>query len=102
MELGHSMPVMTRGPEIELSTVKDVEDLKHVLAKHQINIPNEVLRRAIILPKDVDSATLRYPKDGEGLQHNYLLSEEYLRQQELNEKNEKKEEKKKDKKTKKQ
>jgi hypothetical protein len=65
MELGHSMPVMTRGPEIELSTVKDVEDLKHVLAQHQINIPNSVLRRAIILPKDVDSGALKYPKDGD-------------------------------------
>jgi len=94
MELGHNMPVMTRGPEIELSTVKDVEDLKHVLAQHQINIPNHVLRRAIILPKDVDSSSLKYPKDGDGLSHNYFLSEEFLRMQEEKERLEKKEEKK--------
>jgi hypothetical protein len=79
MEMGHSMPVMTRGPEIELSTVKDVEDLKHVLAQHQINIPNYILRRAIILPKDVDSSALKYPKDGDQLDHNYFMSEGYLR-----------------------
>lgn len=32
LEMGNSMPVMSRGPEIELSTIKDVEDLKHTLA----------------------------------------------------------------------
>lgn len=86
MEMGHSMPVMTRGPEIELSTVKDVEDLKHVLAQQQINIPNHILRRAIILPKDVDSNALKYPKDGDQLDHNYFMSEGYLRAQEQKEK----------------
>ena len=78
LEMGHSMPVMTRGPEIELSTVKDVEDLKHVLAQHQINVPNDILRRAIILPKDVDSSAQKYPKDGESLDRNYFQTEAYL------------------------
>ena len=32
LELGKAMPVMSRGPELELSTIKDVEDLKHQLA----------------------------------------------------------------------
>ena len=32
LELGKAMPVMSRGPELELSTIKDVEDLKHTLA----------------------------------------------------------------------
>ena len=95
MELGHSMPVMTRGPEIELSTVKDVEDLKHVLAQHQINIPNSILRRAIILPKDVDSSALKYPKDGDALDHSYLLSAAYLQKKASKEKNGEKTEKKK-------
>ena len=65
LEMGNSMPVMSRGPEIELSTIKDVEDLKHTLAQNQINLPNEVLRRAIILPKDMDTTAGKYatPKD---------------------------------------
>jgi hypothetical protein len=50
-----------------------------VLAQHQINIPNYILRRAIILPKDVDSSALKYPKDGDQLDHNYFMSEGYLR-----------------------
>ena len=32
LELGKAMPVMSRGPELELSTIKDVENLKHTLA----------------------------------------------------------------------
>ena len=59
------MPVMSRGPELELSTIKDVEDLKQTLAKAMIHVPNEVLRRAIILPKDMDTNNVKYatPKD---------------------------------------
>ena len=65
LELGKAMPVMSRGPELELSTIKDVEDLKHALAQAMIHVPNEVLRRAIILPKDMDTSNGRYatPKD---------------------------------------
>ena len=40
LEMGNSMPVMSRGPEIELSTIKDVEDLKHTLAQNNINLAN--------------------------------------------------------------
>lgn len=59
------MPVMSRGPELELQTIKDVEDLKHTLALNLIHVPNDVLRRAIILPKDIDNSEGRYasPKD---------------------------------------
>ena len=32
LELGKAMPVMSRGPELELSTISEVEDLKHTLA----------------------------------------------------------------------
>lgn len=60
LELGKEMPVMTRGPELELSTIKDVEDLKHTLAQHNIHVANDVLRRAIVLPKDLDTANTRY------------------------------------------
>ena len=56
---------MSRGPELELSTIKDVEDLKHTLAQAMVHVPNDVLRRAIILPKDMDTSNGRYasPKD---------------------------------------
>ena len=29
LEMGKAMPVMTRGAELEIQTVRDVEDLKH-------------------------------------------------------------------------
>lgn len=65
LELGKSMPVMSRGPELELSTIKDVEDLKHTLAQAMIHVPQDVLRRAIVLPKDIDTSNGKYatPKD---------------------------------------
>ena len=33
MEMGGGMPILSRGPEVEIASVKDVEDLKHTLAK---------------------------------------------------------------------
>lgn len=56
---------MSRGPELELSTIKDVEDLKHTLAQAMIHVPQDVLRRAIVLPKDIDTSNGKYatPKD---------------------------------------
>ena len=70
LEMGNSMPVMSRGPEIELSTIKDVEDLKHTLAQNQINLSNQVLRRAIILPKDMDTTAGRYASPADTLPKN--------------------------------
>ena len=65
LEMGKAMPVMTRGAELEAATIKDVEDLKQTLAMQMIHVPNDVLRRAIILPKDMDGSTGRYasPRD---------------------------------------
>ena len=65
LEMGKAMPVMSRGAELEAATVKDVEDLKQTLANQMIHVPNEVLRRAIILPKDIDGSNGRYasPRD---------------------------------------
>lgn len=65
LELGKAMPVMSRGPELELSTIKDVEDLKHTLAKAMVHIPTDVLRRAIILPKDMDTSNGKYATPGD-------------------------------------
>ena len=75
------MPVMSRGPEIELSTIKDVEDLKHTLAQNQINLPNQVLRRAIILPKDMDTTAGRYATPNDTLPRNPFMDPDYMRQQ---------------------
>ena len=63
--MGKAMPAMTRGAELEIQTVRDLEDLKHTLSQNMINVPNEVLRRAIIMPKDVDNTNGRYasPRD---------------------------------------
>ena len=52
--MGKAMPVMTRGAELEAATIKDVEDLKQTLAMEMIHVPNDVLKRAIVLPKDLD------------------------------------------------
>ncbi len=72
------MPVMSRGPELELSTIKDVEDLKHTLAKAMIHVPNDVLRRAIILPKDLDTTNNKYPTPKDFLPKNPATDPEQL------------------------
>lgn len=64
------MPVMSRGPEIEIATLRDVEDLKHMLAQHMIHVPNDVLKRAIVLPKDIDTTGGRYAKPSDLLPKN--------------------------------
>ena len=81
LEMGNSMPVMSRGPEIELSTIKDVEDLKHTLAQNQINLPNEVLRRAIILPKDMDTTAGKYATPNDTLPRNPFNDPDFMRKQ---------------------
>ena len=72
------MPVMSRGPELELSTIKDVEDLKHTLAKAMIHVPNDVLRRAIILPKDLDTSNNKYPSPKDTLPKNPLTDPDQI------------------------
>ena len=81
LELGKAMPVMSRGPELELSTIKDVEDLKHTLAQAMIHVPNDVLRRAIILPKDIDTSNGRYASPRDLLPKNPATDPELLRKQ---------------------
>jgi hypothetical protein len=46
------MPLLSRGPEIELSTMKDMEGLRQHLAKHKIHIDPKVLQRAMVIPRD--------------------------------------------------
>lgn len=60
-EMGSGMPKFARGPEIEIGLIKDVEDLKHILAQENIHVDYKVLQAAIILPKDMDSKSAVYP-----------------------------------------
>jgi len=55
------MPRFARGPETELANVKELEDLKQMLAKKHIHIDPSVLQRAIIMPKDLNSTEAVYP-----------------------------------------
>ena len=70
---------MSRGPELELSTIKDVEDLKHTLAQAMIHVPNDVLRRAIILPKDMDTTGGKYATPADLLPKNPDSDSELMR-----------------------
>jgi len=72
------MPVMSRGPELELSTIRDVEDLKHTLAQAMIHIPNDVLRRAIVMPKDIDTSDGKYPTPLDLLYKNPATDAQYI------------------------
>ena len=59
--MGKGMPNFARGPEIEIASIKDVEDLKHILAQSSIHVDFQVLQRAIIMPKDLDTTGAVYP-----------------------------------------
>ena len=43
MEMGKGMPNFARGPEIEIASIKDVEDLKHILAQSNVHVDFSVL-----------------------------------------------------------
>lgn len=43
IEMGRGMPNFARGPEVEIASVKDVEDLKHQLAQQNIHLDYKVL-----------------------------------------------------------
>ena len=46
----------SRGLETEIQTKKEIELLMHELSKHELNVPNKVLQRAIFMPKDMRAA----------------------------------------------
>ena len=64
------MPNFARGPEVEIASIKDVEDLKHILAQANIHCDFQVLQNAIIMPKDLDSTGAVYPGITDMLQKN--------------------------------
>ena len=61
--------------------MRDVEDLKHTLAQHMIHVPNDVLRRAIILPKDSEVSTIKYATPKDLLPKNPETDIEYIQKQ---------------------
>ena len=62
-ELGSQGVNINRGPETEIGYQKEVEELMSELSKHKINIPNKILQRALVLPKDKqDQQSKVYPQ----------------------------------------
>ena len=75
------MPMFSRGPEVVKNTTKAYEEMKNSLEQSNINLPDKVLRRGIIMPQDLDSKVVRYAKPGETLPKNPFLDPDWLRQQ---------------------
>ena len=48
-------PIFSRGAEIEVTTMQDVEMLKAHLASVKIHIPTKAITNGIIMPRDFDS-----------------------------------------------
>jgi hypothetical protein len=63
----NTLPLFTRGPEIEIQTMQDVEMLKAMLAQNKIHINTRTLERAIVMPRDLDNNHPSYPTIAEGL-----------------------------------
>ena len=54
--------MFSRGPEIEITTLQDVEMMKALLAQIKIHLPAKTLERAIVMPRDIDNNHPEYPK----------------------------------------
>jgi hypothetical protein len=87
-EFSFKMPSFSRGPEVEVGYRKEVEELMHVLSKHQINVPNKVLQNAIVMPKDRQEAADSYPSVASSLFHNPFGTPEYKKAQAIRLRNE--------------
>ena len=62
-------PIFTRGAEIEVTTMQDVEMLKAHLASIKIHIPTKSIQRGIIMPRDQETNG-EYPDQQGFLMHN--------------------------------
>lgn len=63
-------PIFKRGAEVEISTMQDMEMLKAHLASQKIHIPNHVLERGIVIPRDMDEGKTVYPYIGDLISEN--------------------------------
>lgn len=70
-----SMPIFSRGPEIEITSMQDVEMLKQLLAKIKIHIPTKTLERGIVMPRDFDNYRPEYPKAVDAYMYNPFKKE---------------------------
>ena len=71
------MPKFTRGADTEVASRKEVEQLMSVLSQKQVNIPNQVLQRAIVMPKDLDPNLTTHPTVRSQLLHNPFGTPQY-------------------------
>ena len=55
-------PNFSRGAELEITTMQDVEMLKAHLAAMKIHIPTISLERGIIMPRDLETGGMNYPR----------------------------------------
>lgn len=55
-------PNFSRGAELEITTMQDVEMLKAHLAMMKVHIPTVSLERGIIMPRDLETGGMNYPK----------------------------------------
>ena len=76
---GSSLPMLSRSLEVELSSIKEFEDLRQSLVSDHIDVPIDVLRRAIVLPKEIDTAARKYATPHSTLPIKPLLDHDYLR-----------------------
>ena len=70
------MPSFSRGPEIEITTMREVEVLKQMLAKIKVHIPTKALERGIVMPRDLDNYHPQLPKVGDHLMENPYKDED--------------------------
>ena len=75
--------MLSRSLEVELSTIKEFEDLKQSLVSDHIDVPIDVLRRAIVLPKDIDAPSRKYATPHSTLPIKPLLDHDWLRKKAL-------------------
>ena len=76
------MPIMSRSLDVEFSTIKEMNDLEHSLARDHINLPKGVLQRAIVIPNDTGSPR-RYITPYSTLPIKPHLDQDFLRKQAL-------------------
>lgn len=57
-----TLPLFTRGPEVEITTQQEVEMLKQTLACNKVHIPTKALERGIVMPRDLDNYHPDFPQ----------------------------------------
>eukprot|EP00347_Sterkiella_histriomuscorum_P021575 403333501 len=61
-QIASNYPFLSRGIEIENQSLEEIEFIKKHLSSIGMNVPAQVLKNAIFLPKDMDAEGRKYPK----------------------------------------